>query len=161
MCTYYTAIRSYLTKRAASPRDAQTACNGKGHGYSDSLYDLTAHVSKSDDDVASMLSWIQVFKCLERVFKTEGLLVHNRPQVNFVLREEVAQVLLVLGGADGNSSVTLLVTLRLALGKESRLTQSWPPFSSAAECSQAFHSGPGSLPEDPPPKQFRSARPVS
>jgi hypothetical protein len=71
-----------------------------------------------------MLSGAQIFKCLERIFKSEDFLVHNRLQVNFVLREEVAQVLLILSGADGNSSVTLLVTLRLALDKKSRLTQS-------------------------------------
>jgi hypothetical protein len=58
-----------------------------------------------------MLPRAQVFECLERVFKSKDFLVHNRLQVNFVLREEVAQVLLVFSGADGNSAETLLATL--------------------------------------------------
>jgi hypothetical protein len=49
-----------------------------------------------------MLSRIQVFKRLKRIFKSKGLLVHDRLQVNLALRKEVAQVLLILGGADGN-----------------------------------------------------------
>ena len=52
-----------------------------------------------------MLRRLQVVKSRRRLCKLENLLIHNRLQINLVLCEEIAQVLLVLGGSDTDTPV--------------------------------------------------------
>ena len=54
-----------------------------------------------------MLRRLQVVKSRRRLFKLENLLIHNRLQINLVLCEEIAQVLLVLGGSDTDTPVVV------------------------------------------------------
>jgi hypothetical protein len=61
--------------------------------------------SELDNNVTSMLRRPQVIKSRRRVSERENLLVHNWLQVDLVLCEEVAQVLLVFGGSDADAPV--------------------------------------------------------
>jgi len=62
--------------------------------------------SKPDNNITSMFRRLQVIKRRRCVFERENLLVHNRLQIHFVLREEVAQVLLILGGSHTDTPST-------------------------------------------------------
>lgn len=50
-----------------------------------------------------MLPRVQILKRFLRILKGENLLIHNRLEINLMLREEITQILLVLRRTDGDA----------------------------------------------------------
>lgn len=68
--------------------------------------------SKLDDNVAGMLPRTQILKGCEGVFEGENLLVNDWLEIDLVLCEEIAQILLISCRSDADAPGMRSVVLR-------------------------------------------------
>lgn len=68
--------------------------------------------SELDDNVASVLPRAQILKSCKGVFEIKNPLVNDWLEIDFVLCEEIAQILLISCGSDADAPGMRLVVLR-------------------------------------------------
>jgi hypothetical protein len=61
---------------------------------------LSSCSSKFDENVTYVLARVQILEGVQRILKCKGILVHELLQADFLLRQEVTQILLILRRPD-------------------------------------------------------------